>query len=684
VHLVLIPPPRVLLAVLALVPATAWAAVRPCDDPPGTNPQDAVEAPADDTRRDFADMSLEELMNLEVTVASRVTEGFMGAPAAVYVLTGDEIRRSGFTSIQEAMRMVPGFQVAQWHGSAWDLTARGFSSNFSNQLLVMIDGVSVYTPLYAGVFWELQAIPMSEIERIEVIRGPGATLWGANAVNGIINVVTKHSADSQGALLSGTAGKTERNVTARYGAPLSDNGTWSFWINGQDHDGLVDSLGADDPTQDWGILKGGFRADWNLGEGERLRVQANGYAAEIGESYGVSDPNDPNNFQFVVDDTPKTGFSVVGAWEIDDSDSSTTRLQAWYARDNQKQVDFESAVDQLDVEVQRTQQLSADNTLVWGLGDRLVHSEQPGDFTLTFDPESRTLNTPRLFAQDEWRLPSSDLKFVLGASVEHNDFTGVEFQPSARVAWQPSAHQTFWAAASRAVRTPSIAENDRRLNIQLDNAGNYLALLGSKDVVSEELIAYELGWRWQPTQRVSLDLASFVNQYDDLVTMEDGAPFTQGGNSFTTLVNDNKGSAVAWGFEAAVDVAVTSAWKIRSAYTLFHIVAEADADSTDVNFTDIEDSSPKNQANLRSYLDLGDNWELDLGLYYMDHVAVFDTPSFLRADLRLGWNPNPDIEFSVGAQNVFDDHHPEDNPTDSVGFGTEVERNVYVRLTLRR
>ncbi|HVS17641.1 MAG TPA: TonB-dependent receptor, partial [Planctomycetota bacterium] len=643
-----------------------------------------AEAALESEDRDFASLSLEELMNLEVTVASRVSEGFMGAPAAVYVITGDELRRSGFTTLPEAMRMVPGFFVAQWYASAWDLTSRGFSAAFSNQLLVMIDGVSVYTPLYAGVFWELQAIPISQVDRIEVIRGPGASLWGANAVNGIINVVTKNSADTQGALISGTIGSTERIASTRYGFPISEHGTMSVWVVGQDFDGLVDADGEDDPFDDWGILKGGFRADWSLPDGDVLRLQGNVYTASIGEGYGVSDPLDPTNFQFVLDDTPKVGFSLLGAWEFARSESSNTRLQAWYSRDNYKQVDFEVAIDQFDVEFQQTHALNANNDLIWGVGSRFIYSDLPGDFTLTFEPESRTQFNPRVFVQDQWRVPAADLTFVLGASLEDNTFTGIEFQPTARIAWQPTERQTWWGAVSRAVRTPSIVENDRVLNIQQDFAGNYLTLLGSDDVVAEDLLAYELGWRWRPSDRISLDLAGFVNDYDNLITIEDGTPFTDGINTFFPLVVDNKGSATAWGFEAAVDVAVTRRWKLRSAYTLFYILAETDADSTDPIFTSIEDSSPKNQANLRSYLDLGDRWELDLGVYYVDHVEIFDTPSYLRADARLGFNPEPGVAFSIGVQNAFDPHHPEDNPPGVSGFGTEVERNVYMRLTLSR
>jgi iron complex outermembrane receptor protein len=675
-------PARATIPVLALAPLLLSAAAPQSGAPVDARYEAFVESEGED--HDFGALSLEELMNLEVTVASRVAEGFMGAPAAVYVITGDELRRSGFTTLPEAMRMVPGFFVAHWYGSGWDLTARGFSAAFSNQVQVMIDGVSVYSPLYAGVFWELQAVPIHEVERIEVIRGPGASLWGANAVNGLINVVTRNAADAQGAVVSGTIGKSERQASARYGMPISETGDLSVWFVGQDHDGLVDADGTDDPTQDWSILRGGFRADWKQPEGDTFRLQGSLYTAEVGESYGVSDPADPTNFQFVQDDTPKLGFSLLGAWEFSRSESSDSRLQAWYSRDNYKQVDFQAYIDQFDVEYQQTHALDEDNDFIWGLGTRLIHSDLPGDFTLTFDPVERTQVNPRLFAQDEWRLPSADLKFVLGASVEYNDFTGVEFQPTGRVAWQPSERQTWWTAVSRAVRTPSLVENDRTLNVQQDFAGNYITLLGSSSVVSEELLAYELGWRFRPSQRVSLDLAGFVNDYDSLITREQGTPFTNGVNTFDPLIYDNKGSAVAWGFEAAVDVAVTETWKLRSAYTLFYIQAETDADSTDAGFANIEDSSPTNQANLRSYWDLGKRWELDMALYYVDHVDIFDTPAYLRADARLGYNPQPGVEFSIGVQNAFDPNHPEDNNPGVVGFGTEVERNLYMRLTLSR
>lgn len=647
-------------------------------------PAPQAPGPGDDHGAGIAALSLEELMSIEVTAPSRVAEDLRDTPAAVYVLTGDEIRRAGFTSIPEALRMVPGMQVAQWKASAWDLSARGFSAQFSNQLLVMIDGVSVYTPLFAGVWWELQSVPIADVERIEVIRGPGGVVWGANAVNGVVNVITKGAGQTLGGLASTTQSTTGSKTTARYGWSTGERGALRVWFDVEDHDSLVDADGDDPGIEDWSLFKAGFRGDWTLASGDRLHLSGSGYTASIGEDYTVADPLDPSNHQVVVDDTPKNGFSLLGAWERDDSPTTTTRLQAWYSRDDQRQVDFEIHIDQLDVELQRTHRLSETNTLVWGIGDRFVLADLPGDFTWTFDPDDRTLNTPRLFALDKWRIPAADLELSIGSQLEYNDFTGFEVQPSLRAAWTPTPHQTVWGGATRAVRTPSIQENDARLNIPLDFLGNFLTVTGSKEVVSEELLAYELGWRVQLDRGVAFDLTGFYNDYDDLITLEDGAPYTQGGNTFFPIVFDNKGAATAWGVELAMDVALSSSWKLRSGYTWFTLDADPDADSSDPDFPLVEDSAPHNQVNLRSYLDLGEAWELDAGLYYVDRVGVFDTPSYVRADVRLGWRPEPGVELSLGVQNALDGRHPEDNPPGVLDAGTEVERSVYVRFTLKR
>ncbi len=635
-----------------------------------------AQAPGTAPDEGLADLSLEELMNIEVTIASGEAQSLTRAPAAVYVITGDEIRRAGFTSIQEALRMVPGFVVANAGSSKWSVNARGPIGGFANQLMVMVDGLSLYTPLFAGVWWELAHFDMASIERIEVIRGPGATLWGSNAVNGIVNVITKNAAATQGLALRAHVGSTERIASARYGGELAHDGHYRVWFSGRQDESLVDGEG-DGVNEDWEIGKLGFRADWELASDEKLTLLGNAYAASIEENYLVVAPS-PLTFTDVNDDTPKTGFSALARWERRSSPDSSTQIQSWLWRDHQKQVDAFIDIDSWDVEVKHSERISDSHRLLAGIGYRLVDSSNGGDFTLTADPEDRTLHTLRGFLQDEISLPEHDLVLLLGAQIEHNRFTGVEVQPSLRATWTPLDHQTFWGAISRSVRTPSIDENDLSFLSPIDFAGTFLQFLGDDDVESEELIALELGWRYQPSPDVTVDLSAFHYEYDDLVTSEEGAPFVDGAFTFIPIVGDNKGEATATGLELALDWDVSARWRVRSAWTLFDFEQNIDSDSNDFFFDAGDTAAPRHQANLRSYYQLAEDWELDAGVYYVDSMSFLDNPSYVRADLRLGYNPSEKLRMSFGVQNLTDSQHPE------LGEGgPEVERTFYASVSWR-
>jgi iron complex outermembrane receptor protein len=624
-------------------------------------------------------LSLEQLMNVEVTVASRSEQKLFDAPAAVYVISGDELRRQGFTNVQEALRMVPGFYVARWTSNMWDVTARGFSRGFANQLLVMIDGINVYTPLFAGVWWQLQEIDMADVERIEVVRGPGASLWGQNAVNGIVNVVTKHASETQGWRADTTLGDEERRVAGRYGGKLGDDDYFRTWLVASDHDPLVDSNGDPADFEDWQIGKAGFECDWNLDGGDRLRLLGNAYSARIGEEYFSALPAPPY-ITFVRDHTPKTGVNLLASWEHPSGAATLDKVTATYSRDNQKQVDFQLKIDSFDLEWQRRAPLTDDNIVTFGLGYHFIASDLPGDFTYTFDPDHNTTYTARAFIQDEILVPAHDLKFVLGAEVENNEYTQNEIQPSVRAIWTPKETQALWAAVSRAVRTPSIEENYLRYRIPTATPGDFLIYTGSESVDPEDLIAYEVGWRTQATDSVALDTTAFYNDYSNMVTREPGPVYTQGGINYTPLVFDNMGKSQAWGVEIAADWVATTNWHLRAAYTFFEQNNQLESAGNDAGYKRIDHSFPENQANLRSYLDLGDHWELDAGVYYVDSVPYLSNDAYIRTDVRLGYNPTPNWRFSLGVQNALKARHAEEGQG-QVGIGSEVERNVYVNLS---
>jgi iron complex outermembrane receptor protein len=627
---------------------------------------------------DLTELSIEELMGLEVEIASRHSQPLDEAPAAVYVLTGDEIRRAGHTSVQEALRMVPGFQVKRYGSSRWDITSRGFSGGFANQLQVMIDGVSVYTPLFAGVWWHLVDVDVADIDRIEVVRGPGASLWGANAVNGVVNVITKSAADTIGPSLHTVVADEERRLHARFGAETG-RGAWRIWLQGADHDAFVDSLG-DSTSTDWSRVGAGFRGDWELTDDQRLTVIGSAYSASIGEEYIVGALEAPPYYELVLDDTPKNGVTLSGAWETDHEDGGTSTLSAWYMRDHQKQVDFSITIDQLDLEYQRTHLPTDALSLSWGLGWRHVDSDLPGDFMLTFDPVKRQLDTLRLFGMAELEFPDAEVVLTGGASLEHNSITGYELQPTLRGLWTPVEDHTIWAGVSRSVRTPSLEEVDVVYNIPINEMGTFFTVLGSDSVQSEEQWAFEAGWRWQANANLALDLTAFYYEYDDIQTIEDGDFGPAGDLFFFEVFYDNLAEATSHGVELAADWDVTDDWRIRSAYTYFDLDSRVDGDSADIFFGETDESTPSHQVNVRSYYDLGADWELDTALYWVDDVEYFETPSYLRWDVRIGWQPSDDLRLALGVQNLSESQHPEET-ADAIGLDSEVERNVFFELS---
>ncbi|MCC7015349.1 MAG: TonB-dependent receptor [Planctomycetes bacterium] len=618
---------------------------------------------------DITELSLEELMNIEVSVASRSQQSIADAPAAVYVLTGDELRRSGHSSIQEALRMVPGFLVGHWQSVTWDATSRGFTSAFNHNILVLIDGVNVYTMMGTeGVRWHLQEIDLADVERIEVIRGPGAALWGQNAVNGVINVVTKSSAQTQGLAVRAIVGGELEKTALRYGGALDDSGsTYRVWGVGSLHDGLATAGGHELDHENWWIGRVGARADIPLASGGTLALFANAFEAGREHNYQIDYQYQPS--VAVHTTTPERGQTLATHWEVPHANGDLDRVTSSFQHVVQDRKDYDTRVDIFDVDWMRRQALASWNTLSYGLGWRFVGWEFDGDFSYNHAPEASTNWSVRAFAFDESAFADGAVRVVLGAEVENNDLTGTEVQPTLRTLWAIEESTTLWAAASRAVRTPSLLESYDYSQYALA-PDDLLLWHGNEDLDSEEVLAYELGLRWRPHERVSVDAVVFYNDLDNVVTNEDGTPFTVGATNYTPFTYGNLGSAEAWGFELAIDTVLTDDWRVRSAVTHFEQNNFLDPSSTDTSFLLNDDLFPENIANLRSYCDLGSDWELDLGLYFVDPIREYATPSYVRSDARLGYAPNADWRFSIGVQNANDPYHPEDG-------GAYVERNVW-------
>jgi len=593
---------------------------------------------------ELKNLSIEQLMELEVTIASRSEESLSHVPGAVYVLTGDEIRRAGHTSIPEALRMVPGFYVSHWTTAAWDVTARGFSpglsltsSAFLNQLLVMIDGVVVYSPLFAGVWWHLQDIDINDVERIEVIRGPGGSLWGTNATHGVVHVITKKATATHGLRISGRSGHDDDHLGASYSGPLGEDGGYRVWVKGAWYDTLQNS--QLDFNNEWNSSSAGFRADWR--EGDKDFTVWSRFYDFANHAFGFT----PTDIIPVVD--KKKGYQLY-AGMVDPEEHS--RLQAFFTTDQQAQPTFlDYTIDTFDLEYQREFALTADNRLTAGLGYRHVQSDLVGDdpFFEDFDPHVFRQDIFRGFLLDRLALEPIDSELTLGLTLEHNDFTQFEVQPTARFLWNASEDLVLWTALSRAVRTPSLEER---------TLGQDSFFVGSDDFRSEKLIAYEGGVRALLSPALSADLALYYNDYDDL-HFEQPLPSGQ-------FLLTNEAEGYSYGAELAVDAKPSERWTLRGAYSYGKGHYESKLDGSSLGN---EDYYPEHLFNLRSYLDLGSNWELDGAVYMVEKMGpAFDIAEYWRVDVRLGWRPCASLELYTGVQQINEPTHSEFSEFDLV------------------
>ncbi|MEM7308097.1 MAG: TonB-dependent receptor [Planctomycetota bacterium] len=633
---------------------------------------------------DYASLSLEELMTieLEVTSVSRRSQSVADSAAAVYVLTQEDLRRSGATTIMEALRMVPGVNVARVGSNLWAVSARGHNDLLATKLLVLIDGRTVYTPLFSGTFWDVQDYPLADIERIEVIRGPGATMWGANAVNGVINIITKSAHDTHGGLVVGTLGTWESSLTARYGGVLGETGSYRAYGRWFGREALDREQGFSN-EDDWNQVRGGFRADWSLAEGDTLTLQGDAYD---GVSNGLLDlasftspPSAPTE-----SDADVRGGNVLSRYRRELDDGSSYSLQAYFDYTFRDYEDFlRERRSTLDLDFQHNLPIGNDAQLIWGLGYRLIMSNLGSTPILSFAPEERNDQLFSTFAQAEVGL-TDEVSVIVGSKLEHNDYTGFEVQPTARALWRASEDSTFWGAVSRAIRTPSQGDADvSAITAVIPGAGfNNLVTLIGDDIDAEELWAYELGHRRVLREGLSLDVALFWNEYDETITREVGAPFPAGGDVVVPVTLDNKGEGTAYGLEVATEWAPSDAWRVNAAYAFLDRESVLDDDSTDTTDQERENLEPKHQAHLRGYFDLADDVELNPALYWVDRLRSSDIDAFFRADVALEWRVRDGVVLALVAQNLFHDGETEFGQTLFTAGGVEVERAFYVQLRL--
>ncbi len=595
-------------------------------------------------------LSIEQLMNVEVTSVSKRPERLSRVASAIQVITQQDIRRSGASSLPEALRLATNLQVAQVDSRQWAVSARGMNSTTANKLLVLIDGRTVYTPLFSGVFWDVQDVPIAEIDRIEVISGPGATLWGANAVNGVINVITKSAKDTQGLLLSGGGGSELRGYgTAHYGGALGREVHYRAYGSGFTRQPTLLPTGID-ATDDWHFAQGGFRVDWDPSQASRVGLQGDVYRGRI------SQPR--------ASDVAVSGGNVNGSWSHTLSANSDVRARVYYDRTNRDiPGTFGEHLDTYDFDVQHHAGLGSRHDVVWGLGYLLINDRVANSAALAFLPAHVARQWFSGFVQDEIALVGDRLHLTLGTKIEHNDYTGVEVQPSGRVNWAVSEVGTVWAAVSRALRTPS------RLDRELYAPGQppyFLAAGPNFD--SEEELAYEVGYRHQRGP-VALSVATFYNRYYGLRSLEQANP-----PAAFPIVIANGQDGESYGAELSADYRLTDRWRLVAGYTELRIHVWALPTSTDTSRGSAENHTPDRQFSLRSSVDLPGRLRLDGTFRYVSEIVNQQVPAYGELDLRLGWQPVPQLEFSVVCQNLLHLHHVE--------FGmpaarSEIKRGVY-------
>lgn len=633
---------------------------------------------------DLKKLSLEQLMDIEVTSVSKQPEKLLEAPAAIEVLTGEDIRRSGASSIPQALRLVNNLDVARKNSHEWVISARGFSSDVGNKLLVLSDGRTVYTPLFSGVFWDRQDYILDDIDRIEIVSGPGGALWGANAVNGVINILTKSAQDTQGLYLDAGGGTDPQTFAdARYGGALTP--TVSYRVYGKyterDNQFLTDGTDAHDA---WHAGQGGFRIDTEPSTRNNYTLQGDFYRnIEEIQSGG---------------DATVSGGNLLGRWSQKISEMAGMSLQAYYDRTHlllpvpafvpapgfvlAPAGTLKDDLDTYDLDFQHHFQWGGRSKVLWGLGYRYTHDVVGNAPALAFSPTELNQSLFSGFLQDEISL-RDDLALTVGTKVEHNDYTGYEVEPSTRLQWNLTERQSLWGAVSRAVRAPSRIDRD----ISEPGPQSLIVILkGGQGFRSETVVAYELGYRGQLSPRTNASLATFYNVYDDLRSTSISPPDPIFGFPFPFFFANNL-EGETYGFELSGDVQLLDNWRLHGGYRLLKEDIRVKPGRFDFNNALNETADPEQQFTLRSAVDLPQHVQLDADLRWVDNRTINNSgvpanvPSYVDLNLRLGWHPTDALEISLIGQNLLHDRHPEYGVPGPARI--EIERSIWGRLVCR-
>jgi iron complex outermembrane receptor protein len=647
--------------------------------------------------QDFPDVtaiSLEDLMNLRVTSVSKREQKLADAPAAIFVITQEDIHNAGVHNVPDALRLAPGIEVARIDENKWAISARGFNGRFTNKLLVLIDGRSVYTPMFSGVYWNIQDVLLEDVDRIEVIRGPGATLWGANAVNGVINIITKEAKDTQGGLLTAGGGNELQGFAAtRYGGKIGAGTYYRAYSKYFNWASSTDETGRD-AFDNWDSFRGGFRIDSTINHTDSFTLQGDSYHGTYGETLTGPLLTAPYTTTFRNPDNTFSGGNVLARWNHELSRSRIS-LQTYFDRTN----DGANALlidhrNTYDFDFQHDIRAGEKNELIWGAGYRSTADSTDASNYVSLNPASRQWGLFSAFTQDEFAMFQQRLRVTVGSKFEHNGFTGFEMEPNARFLWTMSKTQSVWGAISRAVRTPARTEQDMTLDalaIPPSAATGGLpvmaTVLGSRNFKSEDLIAYEGGYRVKPTRTLSADFAMFYNSYSNLLSAEPQAPFVNAGPQGifieAPLVAANKMGGSTYGTELFTEWKPISKWKLSGSYSFLHMNIHRNADSLDTVSPNPAGASPQHQYYLRSSLDLPKRFEQDVTLRYVSKLQGLAVPSYYSLDAHVSWNPRAHLELAIGGQNLTNNQHLEFRPDFINTSPTQVKRTFHTTLTVR-
>jgi iron complex outermembrane receptor protein len=636
-------------------------------------------APAtDDLESDHADpmleLSLEELMQVVVTSVSRKAQTLAQTAAAAHVIQAEDIRRSGASSIPEALRLAPGVQVSAIGNNKWAVSIRGQADRFSNKLLVLVDGRSVYSPMFSGVVWEYLDTPLENIERIEVIRGPGASVWGANAVNGVINIITRSAFDTPGGSVALAAGSELRGYgLARFGWNPDPDTAIQLYAKAQDTDASRFVSGGKG-VDDWRMQSAGFRLEHLIGN-NTLRLQGGLNKSRAGDEIMMITPS-------AITPLRQTqqfgGGHLLGRWESAPAETRQDSFQVYLEHSDYDHLILSELRTTLDVEYQQTRLPAANHELTWGLGYRYSQDEIGTSSLISLLKTEAATIRYSAYLQDEISLQPERWRLSLGARLEHNDYTGFELQPNLRLLWTPDTQTSIWFSAARAIRTPSRVERGGTVTLPLSPVS---ALQLDNGLASEErLDALDLGWRYQSSHRFSIDLAAFSYQYDNLRDASIiGSPIPQaGGYVFIPTINRNANRAKASGVEASMDWRLRPDLRLQAAYSFQDANVRLAPGRLASGYAD---TTPTHILSLRSALDLSSTLRGDAWLRHVSRISNtnFSVPAHTTLDLRLAWQPKPDLEISLVGQNLLDDAHQEYGSSYILSSPSEVQRGLYIK-----